>query len=48
MVALAALVGIGQASAQEGGGAGRIEVSAFPGGGVFFGRLLERDRAGLR
>jgi hypothetical protein len=36
-VALAAFVGIGQAYAQEGGGAGRIEISAFPGGGVFFG-----------
>ena len=36
-VALAMLTGLGQAYAQEGAGAGRIEISAFPGGGIFFG-----------
>ena len=34
--ALAALVGAGAAYAQEATGAGRLEVSAFPGGGMFF------------
>jgi hypothetical protein len=36
-VALAALVGVTTASAQERAGAGRIELGMFPGGGVFFG-----------
>ena len=35
--ALAALVGVTTASAQERAGAGRIELGMFPGGGVFFG-----------
>jgi hypothetical protein len=36
VVALAALVSTGAAYAQEGAGAGRLEVSAFPGGGLYF------------
>jgi hypothetical protein len=35
-MALAALVGVTTASAQEGAGAGRVEIGMFPGGGVFF------------
>ena len=35
-IALAALVGVTTASAQERTGAGRIELGMFPGGGVFF------------
>lgn len=35
--ALAAMMGAWPAYAQEGTGAGRMEISAFPGGGVFFG-----------
>lgn len=45
--ALATLVGIGQAYAQEGAGAGRIEVSAFPGGGVFFGNSSSETEPGF-
>jgi hypothetical protein len=37
MVAMAAIVSSSMAYAQEGAGAGRMEISAFPGGGVFFG-----------
>ena len=34
---VATLLGLGSALAQEGGaGAGRIEIGAFPGGGMFF------------
>lgn len=44
---LAALVGIGQAYAQEGGGAGRMEISAFPGGGVFFGSSSSETEPGF-
>jgi hypothetical protein len=35
-VALAALVGVTTASAQERAGAGRVELGMFPGGGMFF------------
>jgi hypothetical protein len=37
IVTLAAMLAAPAAYAQEGVGAGRIEISAFPGGGVFFG-----------
>jgi len=45
--ALAALVGVGHAYAQEGGGAGRFEISAFPGGGVFFGSSSSETEPGF-
>jgi hypothetical protein len=43
-VALAALVGVTTASAQERGaaGAGRFELGMFPGGGVFFGSSSDK------
>ena len=39
IVTLVTLLSVSAASAQEGtaAGAGRMEISAFPGGGVFFG-----------